>query len=93
MVTLILSYLIIKYSKFKGFKNGPNANLEILQDSSLKIMTEGSVGFAEDFIENKIRTSNPSELMYYFALNNEHIEEKNLDITSFLNLQIFISIF
>ena len=66
-----------KIFKFKGFKNGPSVNLEILQDSSLKkIMTEGSVGFAEDFIENKIRTSNLSELMYYFALNNEHIEEK-----------------
>ncbi len=63
--------------KFKGTKNGPNVNLEILNKSSLKkIMTEGSVGFAEDFIENKIRTSNLTDLMYYFALNNEFIEKK-----------------
>ena len=33
-----------KIFKFKGFKNGPSVNLEILQDSSLKkIMTEGQL--------------------------------------------------
>ena len=45
------------------------AFLEITEESSLKkIMTEGSVGFAEDFIENKILSPNLTDLMYYFAL-------------------------
>ena len=62
---------------FYGSKKGPAAFLEINEESSLKkIMTEGSVGFAEDFIDSKIQSTNLVDLMYYFALNNDFIEKK-----------------
>ena len=66
------SSMIIK-GKFKG----PSADIHINSTSSIKkIMTQSTVGFANEFIENKIQTSNLLNLMYYFAINDDFISKK-----------------
>ena len=66
-----------KSYNFIGYKKGPFAELKIKNNNSIKrIMKNGSIGFAEEFVENNIGTNNLSNLIYYFALNNDFIEKK-----------------
>jgi len=68
-----------KSFNFSGYKKGPYAELRIKEHKSIKrIMKNGSIGFAEEFIAKNIITKNLSNLIYYFALNNDFIEKKFL---------------
>ena len=63
--------------KFDGFKKGPIADLHIKKmNSAKKILTEGSIGFAEEFINGSLTTKNLAKLMDYLAFNNHYIEKK-----------------
>ena len=65
-----------KNYNFSGYQKGPSAQLKIKNyDSIKKIMKNGSIGFAEEFVANNISTNNLSALIYYFALNNDFIEK------------------
>ena len=80
-----------KNYNFSGYQKGPSAQLKIKNyDSIKKIMKNGSIGFAEEFVANNISTNNLSALIYYFALNNDFIEKTLLysltfKIFNFLN--------
>ena len=75
---------------FLGDKKGPFAELKIKKYNSIKrIMKTGSIGFAEEFVENNIHTKNLSNLIYYFALNNDFIEKKFLYSFSFKIINFF----
>jgi len=68
-----------KNFNFSGYKKGPYAELRIKEHKSIKrMMKNGSIGFAEEFIAKNIITKNLSNLIYYFALNNDFIEKKFL---------------
>ena len=83
-----------KIHNFFGCKKGPYAELKIKEHSSIKkIMKNGSIGFAEEFVENNISTKNLSNLIYYFALNNDFIEKKFLYSFSFKVLNILSHLF
>ena len=46
-----------KSYNFSGYKKGPSAELRVKQNKSIKrIMKNGSIGFAEEFVENNIST-------------------------------------
>ena len=79
-----------KSFNFVGYKKGPVAKLKIKKYNSIKrIMKTGSIGFAEEFVENNIHTKNLSNLIYYFALNNDFIEKKFLYSFSFKIINFF----
>ncbi len=64
-----------KIEKISSFKNGPKANLKIVDKNVIKeIIRGGSVKFAELYISKRLSSSNLTTLMYYFALNNDEAE-------------------
>lgn len=49
--------------------------LRFLDDDGLKLITsEGSIGFAKGYINNKWQTKNLSDLLFFISSNREHIE-------------------
>ncbi len=82
----ILALNNLKYGKLKlsidgnhhlifGNSPGPNADLKIKnKDIIKKILIEGSVAFGEEYVNGNIKTSNLENLLSYFAINNDEVE-------------------
>jgi len=61
--------------KIKGPYEGPNAYLKIKDNLVFKeIIQGGSIKFAELYMSERLSTNKLTELMYYFALNNDQAE-------------------
>ena len=61
---------------FNGKFKGPNADIFIKKTETIKkVILEGSIGFAEEYISGNIVTSNLQNLLDYLALNNDLIEK------------------
>ncbi len=65
-----------KVEKISANKSGPKASLKIADDNVVKeIIKGGSVKFAELYMAKRLTSSNLTNLMHYFALNNDEAED------------------
>ena len=65
-----------KVEKISASKIGPIANLKITDNKVVReIINGGSVKFAELYMAKRLTSSNLTNLMYYFALNNNEAED------------------
>ena len=84
--SIILEWPNGNINKIEGSEDGPNAKL-IIHDNqvSKEIIKGGSVKFAELYISKKVSTDNLTNLIHYFAVNNDQAEN-TLKISFFKNL-------
>ena len=64
-----------KIYKFCGKTKHPKAKLEIKSHKSInKILSKGSLGFAESYLEGYVKTEDLKSLMIFFIKNEKHIK-------------------
>ncbi|MGC6537427.1 MAG: class I SAM-dependent methyltransferase [Candidatus Puniceispirillaceae bacterium] len=62
---------------FKGSKDGPTAQLSIIEPVGLnRIIKDGKMGFCEAYMANQVASNNLVDLVEFAVLNNAYIEEK-----------------
>jgi cyclopropane-fatty-acyl-phospholipid synthase len=84
--SIILEWPNGNINKIEGSEDGPNAKL-IIHDNQVakEIIKGGSVKFAELYISKKVSTDNLTNLIHYFAVNNDQAEN-TLKISFIKNL-------
>ena len=84
--SIILEWPNGKINKIEASQDGPNAKL-IIHDNQVakEIIKGGSVKFAELYISKKVSTDNLTNLIHYFAVNNDQAEN-TLKISFIKNL-------
>ena len=84
--SIILEWPNGNINKIKAPQDGPNAKL-IIHDNQVakEIIKGGSVKFAELYISKKVSTDNLTNLIHYFAVNNDQAES-TLKISFIKNL-------
>ena len=84
--SIILEWPNGNINEIKASQDGPNAKL-IIHDNQVakEIIKGGSVKFAELYISKKVSTDNLTNLIHYFAVNNDQAEN-TLKISFIKNL-------
>ena len=84
--SIILEWPNGNINKIEASQDGPNAKL-IIHDNQVakEIIKGGSVKFAELYISKKVSTDNLTNLIHYFAVNNDQAEN-TLKISFIKNL-------
>ena len=84
--SIILEWPNGNINKIEASQDGPNAKL-IIHDNEVakEIIKGGSVKFAELYISKKVSTDNLTNLIHYFAVNNDQAEN-TLKISFIKNL-------
>ena len=84
--SIILEWPNGNINKIEASKDGPNAKLKIHDNQVAKeIIKGGSVKFAELYISKQVSTDNLTNLIHYFAVNNDQAEN-TLKISFIKNL-------